>query len=178
MMDSACAARARPAARDTRRRRSRTRSRTRWRGRGRSPLTPQEVSKRAEQPCDVLLARSGSHEPDAPDFSRERTETGADLDPMILQQRAADRRLVHAVGDFHRVERPQPLALRRQQREPESGEPVGKREMVAAMALPPRLQPFFLDAASASCSAKINGAEIVWWYLRSIQYSRSRLTSR
>ena len=74
----------------------------------------------------------------------ERTEAGADLDVESSQQRGAHGRLVDAVGTrtAFSVHSRSP---RRQQRDAERLEPGGEREVVAAMARPARLEPFFLD---------------------------------
>ena len=48
------------------------------------------------------------------------------------------------VGHAHGVERPQPLAGRRQQREAEAVEAVGEHAMMPLVPRPARLEPFFL----------------------------------
>ena len=67
--------------------------------------------ERAEQQHDQPRRRACSHQPDAPDLAGQRTEPGADLDAVLLEQLLAHRRLVHAVRDAHGVQRPQPLAF-------------------------------------------------------------------
>ena len=76
-------------------------------------------SRARQQQDDQARRRAGAHQADAPDLAGQRSEAGADLDVELVEQVLAHRRLVHAVGHAHRVQRPQPLAFRRQHRQPE-----------------------------------------------------------
>ena len=63
----------------------------------------------------------------------------------LFEQLPSHRCLVHALGHADGVQRPQPLAFRRQQREPERVEPVDERQVILLVPRVPRLETFLLD---------------------------------
>jgi hypothetical protein len=87
---------------------------------------------------------TGAHQADAPDLTGERAEAGADLHVELAQQPLPDFRLVDAGGDAHRVERPEPLARRRQQVEADRRQAARQRLVMAFVPRPPRLEPFLV----------------------------------
>ena len=65
----------------------------------------------ARQQIDQFLRRARPHQADAQYLAGQRPEAGADLDVEVSQQVLPHRRIVHALRNAHRVERPQALAF-------------------------------------------------------------------
>src|SRR5262252_6206222 len=93
--------------------------------------------ERPAQQDDQPRRRACAHQAHAPDLSGERTEAGADLDVVLVEQVDADRRLVYTLRYTHRVQRPQAIALRREQRQPQLRDRSHQTPMIALVARPP-----------------------------------------
>src|SRR4051812_9998098 len=89
--------------------------------------------ERSAQQDDQPRRGAGAHQADAPDPAGQRTETGADLDVEIFEQLLADGSLVDAFGNTHRIERPQPIAFARQERQAESVQRLDQHVMIPFM---------------------------------------------
>src|SRR3954471_9464141 len=105
----------------------------------------EDALERTQEKENIGQRRAGAHQAYAPDLSRQRSESGADLHSEFVEQPATDGRLVDAVRYAHGIQRPQAFRARRQQRHPERLETGSERLMVAPMPRPPRLQPFLFD---------------------------------
>ena len=115
--------------------------------------SPQDVLERAEQHQDRRGDGPRAHQADAPHLAGERPHARAHLDVELLAQIAAHRRLVDAVGYADGVQRLQPFARWRKERQAHRLEPGREHPVVALVARPARLEPFLLTIASASRSA-------------------------
>ena len=102
---------------------------------------------------DQPRRRTGAHQANAPDFSGQRPEAGADLDVELVEQVLAYGGLVDAVGYPHRVQRPQTFAFRRQHRKTERLQAGNQREVVALVPLHLASSPSSSTIASASSIA-------------------------
>src|SRR5262245_17627578 len=105
-------------------------------------LYVQDAAQRIQEQQHVRRRRPGSHESDAPDASRERTEPRPDLDVELGEQTLADGRLVDAVGHHDGVQGPQPFGNRRQQSQAHRFETGYQRQMLIAVSPPPRFEAF------------------------------------
>src|SRR4029453_14731437 len=101
----------------------------------------QQALEGAEYEQDVGFGARLAHQSDAPDLALQRTQPAADLELKLVQQGLAYAGVIDAVGDAHRVERPQPVALLRGQPNPERRESGRERMMMALVARPARFQP-------------------------------------
>src|SRR3954466_14079888 len=101
--------------------------------------------ERAQEEQDVSQRRSRTHEANAPDFSSERAEAGANLDSKFVEQPAAQLGFIDTIRHPYGVQRPQALRHRRQQRQSEGIEAGHERLVMTAVSLPSRLQAFLLD---------------------------------
>src|SRR5437773_1690497 len=80
----------------------------------------------SEEQRDEPWRGARAHEADAPDFSRQRTEAGANFDAELVEQMLANGRFIDPAGNTNGIERPQSFAFRRQQRQLARGERLGQ----------------------------------------------------
>jgi hypothetical protein len=67
--------------------------------------------QRFQQEQDVFLRAGLSHESNPPHLTRKITQSGADLDVIVIQQGTPHRSLVDPVGYADAVEHPQTMAF-------------------------------------------------------------------
>jgi hypothetical protein len=105
----------------------------------------ERLLERRQELQQRLMRGTRAHQADTPDLAGERAEAGADFDVERVEERAADSGFVNTCRHAYRVERPQALACRRQEREPHGVEAGRKRVMVPLVPGPPRLESFLID---------------------------------
>ena len=103
--------------------------------------------QRFQQQQDICLRTGLSHQANPPHLARKLAQPGADLDIIVVQQGAAYRRLVNAVGDADAVEHPQAVALLGDEFDAQGFEPGRQSLVVALVAGVAGGQPFFFDQA-------------------------------
>src|SRR5262249_24781574 len=79
------------------------------------------------QQNDQSRRRAGAHQADAPDLAGQRSQARADLDVEFVEQMFPHTGFVDAVGNAHGVERPEALALARQDRQAHPFQHVDER---------------------------------------------------
>src|SRR5215475_4739047 len=99
----------------------------------------------AEQKKNERLGGTGAHQPDAPDFSSQRSEASANLYIEFREEVLARRGFVDTVRNAYRIERPETLAWRRQDRQAQFLQAVEECVMMTLMTSPPRLETLFFD---------------------------------
>ena len=111
----------------------------------RKPRLPSTRSNAVRSSTTFAMRRACAHQADPPDAAGQRTEPGADFDAVVVEQTPADAASSTPSGTRTAFSVQSRSPGRRQQRETQRVETRHQGKMVALVALPTCVEPFFVD---------------------------------